>query len=220
MRVIVAVSLVGTCACTSLGQDSEKRASAVLIQSLPLLLKPEVAKELDITKDQRSKLDELVAERQAINDEAIVVIRPESTASKEERSRAQAAFLSRMLELDGKIEKLLLPHQLLRISQLQFQLQTRAYATSFGMLSPRVKESLQLSDQQVEEVAGISIEYQESVKKRMEQLRKDLEVIEGDARRRMIKCLSDSQSEKYEKLAGPPFSVEVLLRRDETKRPP
>lgn len=136
-----------------------------------------------------------------------------SSEEKRELENSLAEEIKKVRENETKkLDKVLLPHQVERLKQIQFQILRR---DSDGM--PGLAEALKLTKDQLKKFKSLKTELAKSIQNlkreaRTEQLTPNevmekLETIQSQSSKDVEKVLSDEQRRKLKKLEGEPFKL-------------
>ena len=186
---IVAFLLVGSTAIAQRGRPQFSGGGSTFF----LLQNEQIAEELDLVEDQKTKLRDL---GQKMRDSAREMF---SGLSAEERREKYSEFREKMrTELETGLNDILLPQQRDRLNQIRFQMSSRGTS---GLTSDRAVEQLGLSDDQVKKL-------QERAEKLRTELREKLQQLEKEAREELLEVLTPEQRKKYEDLVGEPFELQ------------
>jgi Spy/CpxP family protein refolding chaperone len=169
-----------------------------------ILQMPEVQKEVELTDDQRTELGKLRNEiRDQIRNQMQDSFNGMRDLSDEERQaridqiRAQMDTIRK--DVEGKLQKVLLPNQFDRLKQIDLQSRIQregAAALSQGELA----DQLGLTDQQKEQLQQKSEQVQQDLQAKIRQLRLD-------ARGQLLEVLTAEQKAKLEALMGTQFDL-------------
>lgn len=184
-----------------------------------LLAMPEVQKELDLTQDQLTKLQEARGKlMESMRSEGGP--RPERGSfrdmSEEERQKFMADMQKRAQEMEKKadamVKEILLPNQYERLEQLTLQRQgVRALS------DPKVIEALKITPEQQAELTKISEEVRNQMmelfrgggrdasEEQRAQNREKMETLRSDMEKKAMGVLSAEQKQELGKLMGKPF---------------
>jgi Spy/CpxP family protein refolding chaperone len=166
-----------------------------------LVMREDVQQEIQLVDEQLDKVTEVAEEAREKMFNELGGLREELSGLSEDERRER--FRSKMAELNAEVEsklkKALLPHQLERLKQIQ--LQSRMQSRFEGGLSSRaVADALELSDEQ-----------REKLEQRAEEVRKELQEkirqAQAEAREKMLDVLTPEQKAKLEELTGAAFQM-------------
>lgn len=171
---------------------------------LGLVTRDEVQEELQLVDEQREKVEAVVDEsRDQIRDEMRDMFSNFRDLSEEERRERFDEIRGRMEEmnadLEGKLKKVLLPHQFERLKQIDVQQRIQQRGAS-ALSSGDLAETLNLTDEQ-----------REKLEKRAEEVRAELQEkirqLQTEARDKMLDVLTAEQRAKLDGLMGDSFEV-------------
>jgi Spy/CpxP family protein refolding chaperone len=169
-----------------------------------ILQMPEVQREIELTDDQRTELGKLRNEvRDQIRNQMQDSFNGMRDLSDEERQarvdqiRAQMETIRK--DVEGKLQKTLLPNQFDRLKQID--LQSRVQREGSAALSQgELADQLGLTDQQKEQLQQKSEQVQQDLQAKIRQLRLD-------ARTQLLDVLTAEQRTKLEALMGTQFDL-------------
>ena len=174
---------------------------------LYMLYNPQIQKEIEIVDDQKAELQKIQTEMSAKMSEAYQKMAiPQDADPEEQQKKYMEIYQSIGKETDERAQKILLPHQRKRLSQilLQMKLQQSGYGYGFAgaIGGDDVAKELGITDAQKEELrkkeeevrAGMQKKYQEFYKKLQEESTKEL-----------MSVLTPAQRKKLEELTGEKF---------------
>lgn len=121
-------------------------------------------------------------------------------------------------EAEEKLKDLLLPHQLKRLEQVALRVQMKNVGTLNALVDGKLKEALELSD---EDVTSLKDRWQEIDA----QLQKDIAKLRDKAKQDLLKELSPTQKRKLDEVLGEEFDYQPtdwrkLLRDRGSKKAP
>lgn len=164
-----------------------------------LLMNEKVREELEIVDDQMAELETL---REDMQNEMREMFDGMRDASPEERREMMEEIRGEMeektKEYEGKLNKVLLPHQQTRLKQLFFQSQSRGRAGGALLSSDALKEELDITPEQEDKL-------REAAEKAQEEMRAEVMKLQKAAEDKIIKVLSEEQQAKYRELIGETF---------------
>lgn len=169
-----------------------------------LVTREDVQQEIQLVDEQREKVLQLAEEaRDEMREEMRGMFDQMRDLSDEERRERFGEIRTKMEELnagvESKLKKALLPHQIERLKQIDFQ--TRMQSRGEGGLSSRaVAEALDLSDEQ-----------REKLEQRAEEVRQELQdkirQAQAEAREKVLDVLTPQQKAKLQELMGDAFEM-------------
>jgi Spy/CpxP family protein refolding chaperone len=169
-----------------------------------LVMRDEVQQELQLVDEQKDKV-------RAITDEARTKMRDQlremftqGGALSDEQRRARFGEIrtkveSLSAETDKQLEKVLLPHQLDRLKQIDLQTKVQQRGAS-ALTSGDVAKALNLSDEQRDKLEKRAAEVQQELQTQIRQL-------QADARKKMLDVLTADQKSQLEKMMGQQFDM-------------
>jgi Spy/CpxP family protein refolding chaperone len=169
-----------------------------------LVARDEVQQELQLVDEQKDKVRSITdGVRTKLRDQLRDVFTQMRDLSDEER-RAKFGEIRTKIEAvnadtEKELEKVLLPHQLERLKQidLQSKIQTRGAS---ALTSGDVAKALNLTDEQREKLEKRAAEVQEELQTKIKQL-------QADARKKMLDVLTPDQQAQLEKMMGQQFDL-------------
>jgi Spy/CpxP family protein refolding chaperone len=168
---------------------------------LLLLGNEAVVKELELVEDQQTKLREL-GEKQ--RDEIRAMFEGMRDLPDDERRAAFEGMREKIEEQAKKVQdevnNILLPNQVARLKQIQFQQSARGFGGRGGVTSGRVAEALGISEEQREQLRAKAEEIRAETDKKIAEIRKDAE-------KQLLQVLTPEQRAKYDELMGEPFEL-------------
>jgi hypothetical protein len=171
---------------------------------LGLVMRDEVQQELQLVAEQLEKVQTLADEaREQIGSEMRDMFRQMRDLDEEERRARFGEIQARMQELngelEGKIKKVLLPHQFERLKQIEVQARIQRGGAE-ALTSGELAEALNLTDQQRERLEARAAEVQQELQDKIAQL-------QLEARNKMLDVLTAEQRAKLDSLMGDAFAV-------------
>jgi hypothetical protein len=208
VALIYAVSTI-LCASPCLGQieglpggpDTSFQAGVLNTATVKLLLRnPGVRRELELTEEQGRQLDDVMQrEKEAVSGIVRVPLnrKKKGETLQETEKQAREAFIEVQRRAERMIAEILLPHQLTRLRQLALQ--------------RRLGMSLQMfKDPELGKAIGLTPEQQSAVSSRVDEaqseLAKQIELLQEQARGKVLSLLTPEQRERYAELTGQRFS--------------
>lgn len=159
---------------------------------LALCAMPEVIKELECTDDQT---DQIKALRDKQTEDFRALFAGGGRGNREELPEKMRALTA---DVDKQLGKILLPHQVKRLTQLEFQQRvSRAGTTGIGS-SETLSEALKLTDSDKEALA-------ERAKVLEQELREKMAKLRAETQAKLMEVLSPAQRAKFKELCGEPF---------------
>jgi Spy/CpxP family protein refolding chaperone len=171
---------------------------------LGLAQREEVQQELQLVDEQRDKVQGLADDmRNKIRDEMRPIFEQMRDLSDDERrakfGEIRTKFESLNAEFEKQLDKVLLPHQVERLKQIDLQSRIQRQGTS-ALTSGDIAKTLDLTDEQ-----------REKLEKRAEEVRQELQAqirqLQVDARKKMLDVLTPEQQAKLQKLMGEQFDL-------------
>ncbi len=172
-----------------------------------LLYYPQLQKEIEIIDEQKAELQKIQSEMTAKMTEAYKTLGDTKIEDQQERQKKYTEIYQELgKETEERVNKLLLPHQKKRLTQimLQMKLQQSGYGYGFAgaIGGDDVAKELGITDAQKEELrkkeeevrAGMQKKYQEFYKKLQEETTTEL-----------MSVLTPAQRKKLEELTGAKF---------------
>jgi Spy/CpxP family protein refolding chaperone len=175
-----------------------------------LVGRDDVQQELQLVDEQQEKVQTVVDEaRDQIRDEMRSMFSEMRDLSEDERRERFGEIRARMdemnTELEGKLKKVLLPHQFDRLKQIDVQSRIQQRGAS-ALSSGDLAEALSLTDEQKEKLEKRAEEVREELQEKIRQL-------QTEARDKMLDVLTPEQRAKLDELMGDTFEL-----RDEGSR--
>jgi Spy/CpxP family protein refolding chaperone len=172
--------------------------------TLGLVMREEVQQELQIVDEQREQVEALADEtRDQMRDEMRDLWGQLRDLSEEERRAKFDEIRGRMeamnADLEGRLKKVLLPHQFERLKQIDVQVRVQQRGAS-ALTSGDVAEALNLSDEQREKLEQRAEEVQQELRDKMREL-------QLEARNKMLEVLTTEQRAKLDELMGDAFEL-------------
>jgi Spy/CpxP family protein refolding chaperone len=169
-----------------------------------LVVRDEVQQELQLVDEQKDKVRTITDEaRNKLRDQLRTMFTQTGNLSDEERRARFGEIRTKVegvsAETDKQLEKVLLPHQLDRLKQidLQSKLQQRG---AQALTSGDVAKALNLTDEQREKLEKRAAEVQQELQTQIKQL-------QADARKKMLDVLTADQRAQLEKMMGQQFDM-------------
>jgi Spy/CpxP family protein refolding chaperone len=169
-----------------------------------LVARDEVQQELQLVDEQKDKVRSITDEvRNKLRDQMRDMFTQMRDPSDEER-RAKFGEIRTKLEAvnadtEKELEKVLLPHQMERLKQIDLQTKIQQRGSS-ALTSGDVAKALNLTDEQRDKLEKRAAEVQEELQTQIKQL-------QADARKKMIDVLTPDQQAQLEKMMGQQFDL-------------
>jgi hypothetical protein len=109
-------------------------------------------------------------------------------------------------DMEKQLEKVLLPHQMDRLKQIDLQTKVQTRGAS-ALTSGDVAKALNLTDEQREKLEKRAAEVQEELQTKIKQL-------QADARKKMLDVLTPDQQAQLDKMMGQQFDLPEQNFRD------
>ncbi len=176
-----------------------------------LVVREEIQQELQLVDEQKDKLRTITEEmRDKVRDEMRDIFSQMRDLSDDERREKFGEIRTKMEALNAdtekQLEKVLLPHQLERLKQIDLQTKLR-YRGSSALTGGDVAKALNLTDEQREKLEKRAAEVQEELQTKIREL-------QADARKKMLDVLTPEQQAQLEKLMGQQFDMPEQNFRD------
>lgn len=169
-----------------------------------LLQRDEVRQELQLVDDQQEQLQAIADEvRGQVRDEMRGLFEQMRDLGEEERRAKFQEIRDRMEEVrtdvEGRIQKVLLPHQFERLKQIDVQARIQRQGAS-ALTGGELAKALNLTDEQQQKIRERSEEVQRELDEQIRQLRLE-------ARNKLLEVLTPEQRAKLDSLTGEQFSL-------------
>jgi hypothetical protein len=169
-----------------------------------LAMREEVQQELQLVDEQKEKVRTIVED---MGEKARAEMRDMFSnmrdLSDEERRERFAEVRSKFEALNADVEKelgkVLLPHQLDRLKQINLQTQMRQRGAT-ALTSGELAKTLNLTDEQREKLEQRAAEVQQELQEKYREL-------QADARKKVLEVLTEDQRAQLEKLMGDQFDM-------------
>ena len=176
-----------------------------------LVTREEIQQELQLVDEQKDKLRNITDEmRNKVRDQMRDVFSEMRDLNDDERRAKFGEIRTKMESLNAdtekQLEKVLLPHQLERLKQIDLQTKLR-YRGSSALTGGDVAKALNLTDEQREKLEKRAAEVQEELQTKIREL-------QTDARKKMLDVLTPEQQSQLEKLMGQQFDLPEQNFRD------
>jgi Spy/CpxP family protein refolding chaperone len=169
-----------------------------------LVARDEVQQELQLVDEQKDKVRSITdGVRTKLREQLRDVFTQMRDLSDEER-RAKIGEIRTKIEAvnadtEKELEKVLLPHQMERLKQIDLQTKIQ-YRGASALTSGDVAKALNLTDDQREKLEKRAAEVQEELQTKIKQL-------QADARKKMLDVLTPDQQAQLEKMMGQQFDM-------------
>lgn len=176
-----------------------------------LVARDEVQQELQLVDEQKDKVRSITDDvRNKMREQMRDIFTQMRDLSDEER-RAKFGEIRTKLEAvnadtEKELEKVLLPHQMERLKQIDLQTKIQQRGAS-ALTGGDVAKALNLTDEQREKLEKRAAEVQEELQTKIKQL-------QADARKKMIDVLTPDQQAQLEKMMGQQFDMPEPSFRD------
>ncbi len=166
-----------------------------------LLMSDEVREELEISEDQQADLRAMGDE---MRDQMRSMFEGMRDLPEDERRARFATIREDMQDLqaeaEGRLQDVLLPHQVARLKEINLQQQVRRDGLS-GALRGDLAEELGITDEQREQMVAKAQELQAEMQQKIAELRKD-------AQDELMSLLTAEQRSKIESMLGTDFEMQ------------
>jgi len=178
---------------------------------LGLVARDEVQQELQLVDEQKDKVRGITDEmRNKMREQFRDVMGQMQNLSDDERRAKFGEIRTKIeamnAETEKQLEKVLLPHQLDRLRQIDLQTKVQSRGAS-ALTSGDVAKALKLTDEQREKLEKRAAEVQEELQTKIKQL-------QADARKKMLDVLTPDQQAQLEKMMGQQFDLPEQNFRD------
>ena len=170
--------------------------------SMQYLQGPQMEKELDIVPEQRDAITSL---RREVMEKTRGLWTSTAEGDPQSRSeRYQQAAKALADETEKKIQQLLLPHQLRRLSQivLQQKLRQAGYGSAKALLADEFTDELGISEAQKEKLRETEQELAREIREKTQEFQKKLQ---AESREKLLSVLTRAQRRRLEGMLGEPF---------------
>jgi len=169
-----------------------------------LVTRDEVQQELQLVDEQKDKLKGITDEmRTKAREQMGDMFRQMQNLSDDERAakfgEIQTKIDALSAESKKKLEKVLLPHQMERLKQIDLQTKIQ-YRGASALTGGDVAKALNLTDEQRDKLEKRAAEVQEELQAKIKQL-------QADARKKMLDVLTPDQQAQLEKMMGQQFDL-------------
>lgn len=178
-----------------------------------------VRDEIELVDDQYKKMQQFNQELQtAMMKEVQAMMKPAKSGDGKINNQSIQLRGTKLKELmkqqkeeaEKKLKDLLLPHQIKRLEQLSHQVSMKKAGAANALTNGKLKEELDLSDDDVAKLKARSKELNEK-------LEKDIAALKAKAKKDLLNVLSSSQRKKLEELTGDEFEYKEQTWRDRIK---
>lgn len=176
-----------------------------------LISRDEVQQELQLVDEQKDKVRGITDEmRNKVRDQMRDVFTQMRDLSDDERRAKFGEIRTKMESLQAdtekELDKVLLPHQLERLRQIDLQTKVQQRGAS-ALTGGDVAKALNLTDEQRDKLEKRAAEVQEELQTKIKQL-------QADARKKMLDVLTPDQQAQLEKMMGQQFDLPEQNFRD------
>ena len=173
--------------------------------SMSLLGDSKVVEELELDEMQVNALSELQVDMKDVFRETFGGMRERFREPNVDREalmgEIREAIKTKMKTVDEKLGAVLLPHQMSRLSELNYQMEAKRNGTQGLLDNSKIKEELGITDEQLEEVAQKTDEVKEKLEEKIIQLRKE-------AQDEILSVLTPEQQSKIKQMLGESFTFD------------
>ncbi|MEX0643319.1 MAG: hypothetical protein WD468_11490 [Pirellulales bacterium] len=171
---------------------------------LGLVQREDVQQELQLIDEQRDKVDDVIADaRQRIGDEMRDMFAEMRDLSDEERQARFGEIRTRFekfsQEADADLKKVLLPHQIERLKQIDVQQRIQQQGAN-ALTAGDLADALNLTDDQRDKLEQRANEVRQELQEKIAKLRLE-------ARDKMLDVLTSEQRAKLDSLMGDAFAM-------------
>ena len=171
---------------------------------LNLATRDEVQQELQLVDEQKDKVKSIAdGMREKVREDMRGMFEQMRDLSDEERqakfAEIRAKFDSINADMEKQLDKILLPHQIERLKQIDLQTKVRQRGAS-ALTSGDLAKTLNLTDEQREKLEKRSAEVQEELQVKIREL-------QLDARKKIVEVLTPEQQAQLQKLMGDQFDL-------------
>ena len=169
---------------------------------LVLINDSSVIAELELVDDQVEAINELQNSMRDVFRESFSGMRDKFRDKNVDREALMAeireTIQSKMGGVEEELNEILLPHQVSRLDELYFQMQSNRSGTEGLLTNPKVVEKLGLTEEQIEEVAKKADEVKEDLEEKIAALREE-------ARDEILSVLTSEQQQQIKEMMGDKF---------------
>ena len=173
--------------------------------SMGLLGDQKVADELELGEDQVESIKTLQDEMRGIFRDSFGGMRDKFREPNVDREALMAEIREKiqtqMSTVDEKLEQILLPHQMSRLEELTFQMETKRGGTQGLLNNEKVKEKLGLTDEQIEKIKAKAEEVKADLEEKIAKARED-------AQEEILSVLTPEQQAQIKEMVGDSFEFE------------
>lgn len=174
--------------------------------SLRLLFDEDVRKELEVVDEQYEKLRDLARQSmEESRDQFREMFQGLRDLSEEERREKFAEIRQKMEErtkaLEEKVSKVLLPHQMDRLKQLELQSRMRRAGTAGALANNELAEKLGITEEQKERMRKAAEDAEKELQEKIAKAREE-------AREKILGVLTPDQQQKLKSLIGEQYEFQ------------
>ena len=173
--------------------------------SMGLLGDQKVSEELELGEDQVESIKSLQDEMRGIFRDSFGGMRDKFREPNVDREALMAEIrekiATQMSTVDEKLEDILLPHQMTRLQELTFQMETKRGGTTGLLNNAKVKEKLGLTDEQIEKIKAKAEEVKAQLEEKIAKARED-------AQEEILSVLTPEQQAQIKEMVGDSFEFE------------
>jgi Spy/CpxP family protein refolding chaperone len=171
---------------------------------LGMAMRDDVQQELQLVDEQKDKIRGITDDmRNKIRDQMRGMFDQMRDLSEDERrakfGEIRTKFEAINADFEKQLDKVLLPHQLERLKQIDLQNKIQQRGAS-AITSGDVAKALKLTDEQREKLEKRAVEVQEELQTKIRQL-------QADARKKMLDVLTPEQQAQLDKMMGQQFNL-------------
>lgn len=172
-----------------------------------LLRRDDVRAELDIVDDQVQDLEALGEKLRGRMQEEFARLREAgNNGNNEDRFAGIREAMQKMNEeTEKEVGKILLPHQVKRLKQLQVQMRMQGRTQSV-LLEGEIADELKVTDDQKEKIRAKADQVEQEMRQKLAELRKE-------AQDKLLAELSASQRAQFNEMVGDPFEFQRTEQR-------
>lgn len=176
-----------------------------------LIARDEVQQELQLVDEQKDKVRVITDDmRNKARDQMRDVFGQMQNLSDDERRAKFGEVRTKMealsAETEKQLDKVLLPHQMERLKQIDLQTKVQSRGAS-ALTGGDVAKALNLTPEQTDKLEKRAAEVQEELQTKIKQL-------QADARKKMLDVLTPDQQAQLEKMMGQQFDMPEQSFRD------
>jgi hypothetical protein len=177
--------------------------------AMELLRRPDIRKELELLDSQIQDLETAAEQMRERVREEMEPFRDLDAAAR--RQQLPQAFARLRQDIDDALSKVLLPHQMKRLGQLEMQQRMRRFGL-MGAFQGQLTEKLQITDEQREQLRAKAEKLEVEMREKIAEIRRQ-------AQQELMDVLTPQQQAMIQDLLGDPFEFEPPQRPD-NNRPP